>query len=387
MIKKLYTKKEIFLLLIFVLLISLFLSSLFLNGWKASWYFVYVPSAEPIFADMRFIQGALKSESLGSNPYINNPGDPWGRALNYPPIWIDIAKIFNLENENFFLMFNLTMVSIYLLICLILLLKVKSFLFLFIIFSSSSLLGIERGNSDLIIFSIIYFSLYLLPLYSFFFISLASFLKIYPLALILTFLENKKILFSFAIIGIFTIYLNIEELKYIILNTPKSAGLSYGSSTISKGFSKLLGINIKDYFISVILVLLIISFYLMFKDRIKTNFEKIDEKIITSFLYGGLIYVGTFLLSKNFDYRLIFLILCYEFIFLININKLRIFLIFCMIISFNYALLISVFGVTLGALLCLIAKVFLLIFISYYIIMILKVRSPFINKFLNYLHN
>ena len=181
--------------------------------------------------------------------------------------------------------------------------------------------------------------------------------------------------------------MNIEELKYIILNTPKSAGLSYGSSTISKGFSKLLGINIKDYFISVILVLLIISFYLMFKDRIKTNFEKIDEKIITSFLYGGLIYVGTFLLSKNFDYRLIFLILCYEFIFLININKLRIFLIFCMIISFNYALLISVFGVTLGALLCLIAKVFLLIFISYYIIMILKVRSPFINKFLNYLHN
>jgi len=387
MIKKLYTKKEIFLLLIFVLLISLFLSSLFLNGWESSWDFVYVPSMEPVFADMRVIQGAIKSESLGLNPFVNNPGDPWSRVLNYPSIWIDIAKIFNLENEKFFLVFNLSMVSIYLLICLILLLKTKSFLLILLIFSSSSLLGIERGNNDLIIFSIVYFSVYLLPLYSFTFLSLATFLKIYPLALILTFIDKKKISFFFAIIGIFAIYLNIEELKYIIVNTPKSAGLSYGSASISKGFLKLFSINISDYFISLIFIISILIFYRIFKNKIQVNIEKIDEKIITSFLYGGLIYVGTFFLSKNFDYRLIFLILCYEFIFLINVYNLRIFLIICMIVSFNYLLAISIFGLTLGALVCMIAKVFLLFFISFFIILILKKRSPLVNKFLNYVSN
>ena len=387
MIKKLYAQKEIFLLLIFVLIISLFLSSLFFNGWKSSWNFVNVQSMEPIFADMRTIQGALKSESLGLNPWINNPGDPWNRSLNYPSVWIDVAKTFNLENEKFFFIFNLSIVSIYLLICLTLLLKTKSILLLLIIFSSSSLLIMERGNNDLVIFSIVYFSVNLLPLYSFFLLSLASFLKIYPLCLILAFLERKSVLFSFIILGIIVIYLNIEELKYIFLNTPKSVGQSYGSASISIAFSKVFSINISEYLISILLVLSILIFYLMFKNKIKINFERINEKTITSFLYGGLIYVSTFILSKNFDYRLIFLILCYEFIFLINLNKLRFFLIFCMIISFNYMLLISIFGVIFGFLLCTIAKVFLLIFISHYIIIILKARNSFIDKFLNYLHN
>ena len=370
MIKKLYTKKEIFLLPIFVVIISIFILSLFLNGWDSSWNFVYVPSMEPVFADMRLIQGALKSESLGLNPFVNNPGDPWGRLLNYPNVWIYIAKIFNLENEKYFLIFNLLMVSIYLLICLILFLKIKSFLLLFLIFSSSSLLGIERGNNDLIIFSIVYLSVYLLPLHSFFILSLATFLKIYPLALILTFIDKKKILFSFTIIGFFAIYLNVEELKYILVNTPKSVGLSYGSASISKGLLKLFIINISEYLISFVLIIATLIFYQVFKNKIKVDIKKIDEKIIKSFLYGGLIYVGTFFLSKNFDYRLIFLLLCYEFIFLLNISKLRIFLIICMIISFNYTLLITIFGVTLGALVCVMAKVFLLFFISFFIILI-----------------
>lgn len=384
MIKKLYTKKEIFLLLIFVLLISLFLSSLFLNGWEPSWDFVYVPSMEPVFADMRVIQGAIKSESLGLNPMVNNPGDPWSRVLNYPSIWIDIAKIFNLENEKFFLVFNLSMVSIYLLICLILLLKTKSFLLILLIFSSSSLLAIERGNNDLIIFSIIYFSTLLLPIYSFFFLSLAAFLKIYPLALIFTLLNHKKILFAFMIVGILVFFYHGEDIIYLITNTPKSAGLSYGSSTISKALSKF-GFNVNDYLITCVLIILIFLFYLMFKNKIKINIDKVNDRTITSFLCGGLIYVGTFLLGKNFDYRLIFLILCYEFIFLTNVNKLRIFLIFNMIISYNYLILTSIFGVILGGLICLTGKLTLLFFISYFIIIILKSQTPLIEKGFKYL--
>ncbi len=184
--EKIFTKKEIILILIYISIISLFLTSVFFNGWSKSWIFINIPPMEPFFSDMRIIQGALKTELLGLNPYITNPGDPWNRMINYPSIWMDIAKILNLENENFFLMFNIFMISIFLLICLFLLLKTKSYLLFFIIFSGSSLLGIERGNNDLLIFSIIYFSTLLLPLYSFFFLTIAAFLKIYPLALILT---------------------------------------------------------------------------------------------------------------------------------------------------------------------------------------------------------
>ena len=31
---------------------------------------------DPIFADMKMVQGALKTQLLGLNPYITNPGDP-----------------------------------------------------------------------------------------------------------------------------------------------------------------------------------------------------------------------------------------------------------------------------------------------------------------------
>ena len=384
MIKKLFTQKEIILLFIFVSLISLFLTSIFFYGWNKSWIFLKIPAMDPIFADMRVVQGALKTELLGLNPYITNPGDPWNRIINYPSIWLDIAKILNLENETFFLIFNLIVVNIFLSICLFLLLKTKSYLLFFVIFSSSSLLGIERGNNDLLIFSIIYFSTLLLPIYALLFLSLATFLKVYPLALILTLLNYKKILFAFLIVGILTFYYHYEDLIYLVTNTPKSAGLSYGSSTISKALSKF-GLNVNDSLITCILIILIFVFYLMFKNKIKINVDKVNYRIITSFLYGGLIYVGTFLLGKNFDYRLIFLILCYEFIFLINVNKLRIFLIFNMIISFNYLILTSIFGLILGGLICLIGKLTLLFFISYFIIIILKSQTPLIEKSFKYL--
>ena len=260
MIKKLFTQKEIILLFIFFSIISLFLISIFFYGWSKSWNFLKIPAMDPIFADMRVVQGALKTELLGLNPYITNPGDPWNRIINYPSIWMDIAKILNLENENFFLIFNIFIISIFLSICLLLLLKTKSYLLFFVIFSSSSLLGIERGNNDLLIFSIIYFSTFLLPIYSLFLLSLAAFLKIYPLALILTLLNYKKILFTFLIIGILIFYYHYEDLKYLITNTPKSAGLSYGSSTISKALSKF-GLNVND---SLITCILIISIFLIF---------------------------------------------------------------------------------------------------------------------------
>ena len=384
MIKKIFTKKEMVILFVFISLISLFLTSLYFFGWNKSWSFIKIPAMNPIFADMRVVQGALKTELMGLNPYITNPGDPWNRIINYPSIWLDIAKILNLENENFFLIFNLSVISIFLLICLLLLLKTKSYLFFFVIFSGSSLLGVERGNNDLLIFSIIYFSTLLLPIYSFFFLSLAAFLKIYPLALIFTLLNYKKILFAFMIVGIFVFFYHGEDIIYLITNTPKSAGLSYGSSTISKALSKF-GFNVNDYLITCVLIILIFLFYLMFKNKIKINIDKVNDRTITSFLCGGLIYVGTFLLGKNFDYRLIFLILCYEFIFLTNVNKLRIFLIFNMIISYNYLILISIFGEIVGGLICLTGKLTLLFFISYFIIIILKSQTPLIEKGFKYL--
>src|SRR5262249_26337467 len=74
-------------------------------GWTRTWSAVFVPTMSPPFADMRGIQGAVKSTDQGLNPLISNPNDPWHRSLNYPLIWVKIGQVVNLPDKSRFIEF------------------------------------------------------------------------------------------------------------------------------------------------------------------------------------------------------------------------------------------------------------------------------------------
>lgn len=61
-------------------------------GWTPVWQTLGLPSMSPPFADLRTVQGALATLAEGGDPRIANPGDPWGRAFNYPPVWLAVAR-------------------------------------------------------------------------------------------------------------------------------------------------------------------------------------------------------------------------------------------------------------------------------------------------------
>jgi len=70
-----------------VLFYTFVVISLVINGWTKTWTHLGVnPSMKPIFADLRPLQGAALSIKEGFDPNYVNPGDPWGRAQNYPSI-------------------------------------------------------------------------------------------------------------------------------------------------------------------------------------------------------------------------------------------------------------------------------------------------------------
>ena len=46
-----------------------------------------IPTMNPVFADIRTITGVNATLSQGLDPLVSNPGDPWGRTMNYPRIW------------------------------------------------------------------------------------------------------------------------------------------------------------------------------------------------------------------------------------------------------------------------------------------------------------
>jgi len=151
------SKKLILVILFLIGWMSIGLSIIYL-GWNVTWAFLKIPSMMPVFADMRSVQGGLLTSYQGLNPQVINPGDPWQRTMNYPSIWIKIAHLLQLDNEINFFIFMLIIVTLFLFSCLSILFRFPSALNLLVMFSGATLLAVERGNNDLLVFSLLYFA-------------------------------------------------------------------------------------------------------------------------------------------------------------------------------------------------------------------------------------
>ena len=206
--------------------------------------------------------------------------------------------------------------------------KTTYFLFVLSIINPSTLLLMERGNFDIIIFITIIFIVY--NRYSFinyivlFYLSL---IKFYPAILFINvFLESKlrnikKILaIIFLIFLSFTIYLmfNLEEYSYLFNNLSQTkAGYHYlfSLNTLSKIF-KYLGMN---YILSILIFYSIFIFGLikLFR-KINYNYSNYDLDIYSInsrfFILGGFLSFFCFIIFSNWFYREVFLILTFPLI-------------------------------------------------------------------------
>jgi hypothetical protein len=359
-------KKEInninILLLIFSILVACILASIFCLGWSATWKILLVPPLEPVFADFRTIQAAIYSEAQGFNPQLTNPSDPWQRTMNYPLIWLDIAKIFALDIEINFLIFNSFVILCYLVICFRLLQNYSSYYLLAIIFSTASLLAIERANNDLVIFILLFFSGSSPILIGAILIYISAVLKIYPALASIIFLNNWKIL-TILFVGI-ALYLidQLSDLNNITRGNSSTIYLSYGAiSTIWLLQTKIGILNIiTASTLSYIYVIGLLSFAVCLcwrRDR-KVLLNPFQGKDNTHrlFLIGSSIYIGTFVLSSNWDYRLVFLIFCIPYIQDNLDRQSKYFLLTCILVATNQIVWEKLFGMYRGQVIGMIAK-------------------------------
>jgi hypothetical protein len=271
-----------------------------------------VPTMYPPFADMRTIQGALSSISAGFNPQLYNPGDPWRRVMNYPGIWIDIARIFRLGNETGFLAFVSACILGYLYSCYTLLKKSPSVYSLLAMLSGASLLAVERGNNDIVIFSLLAVALHLRRDWiRSIIVLLAVVLKVYPVFSIYGFFQkNIKLLMLTTLLSAIYLILNLNEMILIKSGNTAFGFLAYG---VHLDAVKMVGL----------LLILVFSSFLFWKTGAAAKWfaNGSDEYARDLFIVGGSIFVATFILSMNWDYRLIFLIFCLPYFQSLN-NKL-----------------------------------------------------------------
>jgi hypothetical protein len=307
-------------IIVFLFAVTLFSLLFVVIGQKAFWGIWNVPAMTPHFADLRTITGGAESYSQGLDPMVQNPGDPWGRTMNYPRIWQFLFYLGIDQGDT--TAFGMVLIFLFLVGVVLVLPNAAASTIMLVLaaaLSPATLLGIERGNIDLLIFFLVAFSIFLAKthLVSFFTLLAAFFLKLYPVFGFLIFLRSSKVLaikYSGFLVLILLLYAYFyhSDLALISAGTPRSTSLSYGVNVfwmqVARSDSTMGWVaRVGSY------VIVLAAIFVSFKALLKNNriyLDAIHTSIyLDAFRAGAGIYIGTFLLGNNWDYRLMFFIL------------------------------------------------------------------------------
>jgi len=301
-----------FFLLIFILNINEFL-----NLWKI--YPLYSPE---MFPDWKYIYNYNSCLNVIQLEKVDRQicDDLLRIPYVYPVVWHKIANATQLYSETILYF----LIIVYLAITVKFFKNLSSYYHLFFLFSPTSILLIQRGNNELLIFCLIYIFMFLVNSKKFKYLSiipfaLASLLKIHPLCLILIYLINdiKKISFyKLAAVALFLIIIFFSFNEFLYLKELPRKGmitLVYGAESIFFIFSyviKNIKLNLMHLSIGGLILLIILSF----KFKIY-NLEKIESNKQITFLIGSTILVSSFFLNTTFEYRFIYIIFTLPFLF------------------------------------------------------------------------
>ena len=304
-----------------------------------------------IFADWAMPIKLAMCHKLGFNVFYTSS------CLNYPFNYGNIllyVPYFQLFEKFYFFYIPITICFLFV-FSIVSLIKPKNFfeyfLLILIIFAPSSLLAIERGNTDILVFLfivlIVYFNSSKL---NFLILILASLAKYYPLALMVNFFIEKKrsviqiiitLLLFIMTLGFF-FYLTGESME-LIQHKLKLISPTWGNQFSIRGLSLILK-KLKNFDYSTVLIISYIFFIfasiVSFKIFQKSNFISIvnisflEEKL---FILGGNLSIFVYLISDNVHYREIFLILLLPLVIKLKDNfKIKIFQYLFYFILFRY---------------------------------------------------
>ena len=298
---------------------------MFFYGYESAWRFWNIPTMSPCFADMRCIPGGLESRSLGFDPLVKNPGDPWGRPMNYPRVWLTLWASMNQSHVVYcgIALACLFFVSIFLFVPHTIS-NVTASILMVSIFSPNVLFGVERGNVDLLMFFLLSVAIMCInkehtitKVIATVSLLTAFVLKLFPIFGIGLLLREKKwtvvklglFILSFVIIYSIVFY---NDLMLIGQSKPRSSWFSYGVDILwmrandhSLIFDKV--VKVLSYVV-VLICFAVVPYWVCSRKFGNTESIEDDKESINAFRVGSGIYIGTFLFGSNFDYRLIFLL-------------------------------------------------------------------------------
>ncbi len=315
------------------------------GSWERAWHDIGVASYHNSFGDLRVITHSIPCVQSGIDPYVKDACNDYWRhhsqatapyqdiLLNYPPIWLKSGNLGVSPAST-----NTLGVAIGLaaMLCLWRILRPRTIAGGLIvggaILSPSVLLGFERGNIDLVIFSLLVVVLLiterLTPAVRSWCraagIIVLTVLKFFPVAIVTLLIPSRRrwvAVSATSILAIAAAWMVADGRFFDVLsNTPKVDNLAFGSLPILIGLDKAFGGNgiASKGMISLALFMSLAAFLLVLTTTLARKLPRplplhlppLPDDLNGSLAVAGLsIFCLGFLFGASFDYRLIFLVL------------------------------------------------------------------------------
>lgn len=313
-----------------VLVLSVYLASVAVGG-RAQWQRLHVPAESPTFLDMRSITTAWDCERRGIDPLPLNPCDSRERPANFPRLWLLPGRAGLGEGATVPLSVLSALAFFVAVLCFVGPLDLREGAVLALALCSPAvMLGVERGNVDLLIVALVASALMAFRarrpatrLLSHGMFLLAAVLKIFPLfSFVVLARQRRRWLFAAAavvLLFLLDVALTFDDLLTIRRVVPQEVHLSYGAGVLGDAVAHSLHVHLGwpgqnqsgvARLLKVAAALagaaVAVPLGLLWRGR----FRQLPKTVhADALLAGGAIFVGSYILLDNYDYRLACLVL------------------------------------------------------------------------------
>jgi len=315
------------------------------GSWERAWRDLGVPSYHNSFGDLRVITHSIPCADSGIDPYVKDACNSYWKQnpqrdapyqdllLNYPPIWLESGRLGVSPASTNALGAAIGLAA---LLCLWRILRPRTIagglIVVSALLSPSILLGFERGNIDLVVFSLLVAAIVaterctpaVRTAVRAASVVLLTVLKFFPVAAVTLLFRARRrwiVILATAILAIAAAWLVADgRFASVLLNTPKFDNLAFGSLPLLIGMDRALGgSGVASKGMSLLaLALSAVAFLAVFVPTLMRKLESpfprylptIGNDLNGSLAMAGLsIFCAAFLFGASFDYRLIFLVL------------------------------------------------------------------------------
>jgi len=285
------------------------------------WAHVGVEPGDLSFADLRSVTSAWDCQHRGIQAFPSNPCDPFGRPANYPRLWTHLGVLGLGEGDTVPL--GIAIAVVFLAAALTVTGRLalwEGAVYGLALIAPATMLGIERGNVDLLMFALVVLGLLLLrrsPWAGAAPIVLAGVLKLFPAfaAVVLVRLRRRwpAAIASLVVLAVYVVVTlnDIRTLRHVI---PRVVVNSYGAGVIVEALRESdvswvqSAAEVRYVRLGILALGALLALVLILVGRRGDGGG--DARRLDAFWAGAGIYLGTYVFGNNFDYRLAFLLLC-----------------------------------------------------------------------------